>query len=86
MDFTDISQQARFTRMLDPGARAITFQTFPDDEALKERAGLTHVLHCGVDDPRLQQLNAAGAGVYASVSERADVLHPAYIDRRPPAT
>jgi RepB DNA-primase from phage plasmid len=68
-DFTNISQQARFLRLLDPNAKLFTFQTFPYSEALKEKRGLTHVLHCGGADPLLQELNAVGAGVYVTVNE-----------------
>jgi hypothetical protein len=75
-DFTNISQQARFLRLLDPNAKLFTFQTFPDSEALKGRRGLTHVLHCAGTDTLLQELNAAGAGVYVTVNE--STLH----DRR----
>jgi hypothetical protein len=63
-DFTNISQQARFLRMLDRNATAFTFQTFADREGLK--GGLARILH---DDQQLQQLNAAGAGIYVTVNE-----------------
>jgi hypothetical protein len=63
------TQQTRFLRMLDRNAEIFTFQTFADHPDKKDNPELIEVIHCAVDDPRLQQLNAAGAGIYVSVNE-----------------
>lgn len=70
-DFTNISQQARFLRLLDRNAKLFTFQTFADSDPLKGNGALARVLHRGIDDPQLQQLNNAGAGVYVTINETA---------------
>ena len=47
------------------------FRLSRSSDPLKGNGALARVLHRGIDDPQLQQLNNAGAGVYVTINETA---------------
>src|SRR5215471_11275473 len=71
----DFSETEQFLTLLDPGPNPLfSFQTFDDGRDEPKRAALTKVLHATRDQlpavlPKLQLLNAGGAGVFVTVNE-----------------
>jgi hypothetical protein len=65
----EVEEAERFLELLDSGATEWVFQTFDDSD--EERAQLTRTLHGSLDEcwAKLEQLNAAGAGVYVTINE-----------------
>ena len=71
----DFSAANQFLTLLDPSPNPLySFQTFDDGRDEPKRAALTKVLHATRDQlpvvlPKLQLLNAGGAGVFVTVNE-----------------
>jgi len=69
------AETEQFLALLDPGQNPLfSFQTFDDGRDEPKRAVLTKVLHATRDQlpvvlPKLQLLNAGGAGVFVTVNE-----------------
>jgi len=70
----DFSETNQFLALLDPGQNPLfSFQTFDDGRDEPKRAALTKVLHATRDQlpvvlPKLQLLNAGGAGIFVTVN------------------
>jgi hypothetical protein len=69
----DRAQAEAYLKVLDPTAKAFTFQTFIDSKRAKakgEGGSITRVLNGSLDEhwQRLVQLNRAGAGIFVTVN------------------
>jgi hypothetical protein len=72
----DVTGAQRFLDLLAPGEE-ITFQTFPDSEDLKNKRGLTRVLHGSLKAhaAELSVLNEEGAGIFFMVNAGDGTVH-----------
>lgn len=73
----DLAEAHRFLNLL-AHDEDVTFQTFPDSDALKSDRSLVRVLHGRLADHgnELSRLNAAGAGVFYMVNAGDGIQHP----------
>jgi hypothetical protein len=65
----DVEEARRFLELLDSGATEWVFQTFDDSD--EKRAWLTRTFYGSLHErwTELEQLNAAGAGVFVTINE-----------------
>lgn len=65
----DLFQAMQFLALLDPNAKAFTFQTF-DDQAARKSPALARIIHATIKDcwEQLETLNARGAGIFVAIN------------------
>jgi hypothetical protein len=67
LDFTNVSQQARYFKLLDKAATRFTYQVLIDDQSQADK--FPQVVSAGVDDAVIEELHDRGRAVYVTVNE-----------------